>query len=149
MIRRPPRSTLSSSSAASDVYKRQMLYSGGFFSPTDRKLMDQVRMASPSELAEIDLPFQDARLEEMLLRYKARNCPAVLTHEEQMQWEGYRRDKLIKGENGHLTMERFYQRLNELYSEHDQDENKKHILEELSVYAEAIYPLEEAFDEAY
>eukprot|EP00658_Telonema_sp_P-2_P082473 TRINITY_DN872_c0_g1_i5.p1 TRINITY_DN872_c0_g1~~TRINITY_DN872_c0_g1_i5.p1 ORF type:complete len:228 (+),score=55.79 TRINITY_DN872_c0_g1_i5:129-812(+) len=28
MIRRPPRSTLSSSSAASDVYKRQVLYSG-------------------------------------------------------------------------------------------------------------------------
>eukprot|EP00656_Telonema_subtile_P017600 TRINITY_DN19461_c0_g1_i1.p1 TRINITY_DN19461_c0_g1~~TRINITY_DN19461_c0_g1_i1.p1 ORF type:complete len:108 (-),score=20.92 TRINITY_DN19461_c0_g1_i1:36-359(-) len=27
MIRRPPRSTLSSSSAASDVYKRQVLYS--------------------------------------------------------------------------------------------------------------------------
>eukprot|EP00826_Nyctotherus_ovalis_P066877 TRINITY_DN9938_c0_g1_i15.p2 TRINITY_DN9938_c0_g1~~TRINITY_DN9938_c0_g1_i15.p2 ORF type:complete len:134 (+),score=26.08 TRINITY_DN9938_c0_g1_i15:27-404(+) len=28
MIRRPPRSTLSSSSAASDVYKRQDIYSG-------------------------------------------------------------------------------------------------------------------------
>src|SRR5664279_3953197 len=28
MIRRPPRSTLSSSSAASDVYKRQVLWSG-------------------------------------------------------------------------------------------------------------------------
>ncbi|WP_067862359.1 exodeoxyribonuclease I [Neptuniibacter marinus] len=126
-----------------------MLYSGGFFSPTDRKLMDQVRMASPSELAEIDLPFQDGRLEEMLLRYKARNCPSVLTHEEQMQWESYRRGKLIKGENGHLTMEQFYNRLNELYTEHNQDETKQHILEELSVYAEAIYPMEEEFDEAY
>ncbi|MDO6512817.1 exodeoxyribonuclease I [Neptuniibacter sp. 2_MG-2023] len=126
-----------------------MLYSGGFFSPTDRKLMDQVRMASPSELAEIDLPFQDGRLEEMLQRYKARNCPSVLTHEEQMQWESYRRRKLIKGENGHLTMEQFYNRLNELYTEHNQDEIKQHILEELSVYAEAIYPMEEEFDEAY
>src|SRR5674536_163030 len=29
MIRRPPRSTLSSSSAASDVYKRQLLLAGG------------------------------------------------------------------------------------------------------------------------
>ena len=30
MIRRPPRSTLSSSSAASDVYKRQRLHHGQF-----------------------------------------------------------------------------------------------------------------------
>src|SRR5664280_3363436 len=29
MIRRPPRSTLSSSSAASDVYKRQVSFTGG------------------------------------------------------------------------------------------------------------------------
>src|SRR5665648_1171994 len=32
MIRRPPRSTLSSSSAASDVYKRQFLYRVGHYS---------------------------------------------------------------------------------------------------------------------
>lgn len=126
-----------------------MLYSGGFFSATDKKLMDQVRSASPVELAEIDLPFQDVRLEEMLLRYKARNCPSVLSHDEQMQWEEYRRRKLIKGENGHLTMEVFYQRLNELYSQPDLAESKRHILEELAVYAEAIYPMEEPFDEAY
>ena len=31
MIRRPPRSTLSSSSAASDVYKRQYIYSRKIF----------------------------------------------------------------------------------------------------------------------
>ena len=66
-----------------------------------------------------------------------------------MQWEEYRRRKLIKGENGHLRLELFYQRLNELYSQVDQDELKKHILEELAVYAEAIYPMEESLDEAY
>src|SRR5665648_1267694 len=35
MIRRPPRSTLSSSSAASDVYKRQMIKDGEGFRETD------------------------------------------------------------------------------------------------------------------
>ncbi|PIE25283.1 MAG: exodeoxyribonuclease I [Neptuniibacter caesariensis] len=122
-----------------------MLYSGGFFSPSDRKLMDQVKMAGPDTLAALDLPFQDPRLGDMLLRYKARNCPHILTYEEQMEWEAYRQRKLLKGEGGHLTMEKFYQRLNELYSQ-PMDEQRKHILEELAVYAEAIYPMEDAFD---
>ena len=123
-----------------------MLYSGGFFSQTDKQLMDQVRAASPAELAEIDLPFQDVRLEEMLFRYKARNCPAILTPDEQVQWEEYRRRKLIEGENGHLTMEIFYQRLNALYSQADLEESKRRVLEELAEYAEAIYPMEESFE---
>ncbi|EAR59607.1 exodeoxyribonuclease I [Neptuniibacter caesariensis] len=127
----------------------QMLYSGGFFTPSDRQLMDQVRESGPDQLAELDLPFQDPRLEEMLLRYKARNCPHVLNHEDQMQWETYRQRKLLKGEGGHLTMEKFYQRLNELYAEAETDEKRKHILEELAVYAEAIYPMDDSFDEAY
>ncbi|WP_415883672.1 exodeoxyribonuclease I [Neptuniibacter sp. QD34_54] len=126
-----------------------MLYSGGFFTPSDRKSMDQIRQTGPMELAELDLPFQDPRLEEMLLRYKARNCSSVLTQEEQMQWEDYRRRKLLKGEGGHLTMDTFFQRLNELYGQPEMDDNKRHILEELAVYAEAIYPMEDAFDDAY
>ena len=36
MIRRPPRSTLSSSSAASDVYKRQSVYLPESFAPSAR-----------------------------------------------------------------------------------------------------------------
>lgn len=123
-----------------------MLYGGGFFSQTDKQLMDQVRAASPAELAEIDLPFQDVRLEEMLFRYKARNCPAILTPDEQVQWEEYRRRKLIEGENGHLKMEVFYQRLNALYSQADLEESKRRVLEELAEYAEAIYPMEESFE---
>lgn len=127
----------------------QMLYSGGFFSPADKQAIDQVRQSSPEQLAELDLPFQDHRLEEMLLRYKARNCPNILSHEEQMRWEEYRQSKLLQGEGGHLTMERFYERLNELYGQPDMDDNKRHILEELAVYAEAIYPMDEPFEEAY
>jgi exodeoxyribonuclease-1 len=126
-----------------------MLYSGGFFSATDKKLIEQVRASNPVELSELDLPFQDVRLEEMLFRYKARNCPSTLTSEEQMQWEEYRRAKLINGDGGHLKIERFYERLNELYSQPDLGEEKRHILEELAVYAEAVYPMEESFDDAF
>ena len=47
MIRRPPRSTLSSSSAASDVYKRQMY----FFMIRPQKKETQKKNAMLSELA--------------------------------------------------------------------------------------------------
>src|SRR5665648_693404 len=42
MIRRPPRSTLSSSSAASDVYKRQMVYSSASTNFLSVRCRDQV-----------------------------------------------------------------------------------------------------------
>ena len=127
----------------------QMLYSGGFFSPTDKQSIDQVRNASPDELSTLALPFQDGRLEEMLLRYKARNCSYVLTPEEQMRWEEYRSAKLLKGEGGHLTMAQFYDTLNKLYHEPEMDEQKRHILEELALYAESIYPMDDTASDAY
>ena len=43
MIRRPPRSTLDRSSAASDVYKRQLDFSAGVFTAADRWLEVAVR----------------------------------------------------------------------------------------------------------
>ncbi|WP_151703004.1 exodeoxyribonuclease I [Nitrincola alkalilacustris] len=120
-----------------------MLYSGGFFSDTDRKLMEQVRRADLEQLAELDLPFQDPRLEEMLLRYKARNFPQTLSDDEQQRWEEYRSQKLLHGEkSGYLSLPKFYEILNQLGAEHASDERTMQILEELALYAESIYPLE-------
>ena len=53
----------------------RMLYSGGFFSDADKRIMEQVRDSSPDELREQAFPFEDARLPEMLFRYRARNFP--------------------------------------------------------------------------
>lgn len=127
----------------------QMLYGGGFFSPADKQSIDQVRTATAVQLAELSLPFQDSRLEEMLLRYKARNFPEVLTLEEQQHWQEYRRLKLLQGQGGHLSLDQFYQRLNALYGQADMSEQKRHILEELALYAESIYPMEDNFDDTY
>ncbi|MGI1671594.1 MAG: exodeoxyribonuclease I [Neptuniibacter sp.] len=127
----------------------QMLYGGGFFSPADKQSIDQVRASEADDLVGLELPFQDSRLEEMLLRYKARNFPQILTTEEQQRWQDYRREKLLNGEGGHLSMEQFYARMNELYVQPDLDEKKRHILEELALYAEAIYPMEESFDDEF
>ncbi|MBR9830281.1 MAG: exodeoxyribonuclease I, partial [Oceanospirillales bacterium] len=91
-----------------------MLYSGGFFSDHDRALMEQVRTAEPMALAELDLPFQDARLEEMLLRYKARNFEYTLTEDEAERWEEYRSRKLLQGEAGCYSLPQLFKDLNDI-----------------------------------
>src|SRR5674536_361763 len=68
MIRRPPRSTLSSSSAASDVYKRQAFNSASRGAALDHKAPDAFR--SISEVAdELDLPQHVLRFWESRFRY--------------------------------------------------------------------------------
>ena len=121
-----------------------MLYSGGFFSDTDRRLMEQVRNASVDELAELDLPFQDSRLEEMLMRYKARNFPQAMTPEEHQRWEEYRQFKLLSaeaGSEGYLTLPKFFDQLNYLAQHEGITPQQTELLQELAFYGESIYPM--------
>lgn len=126
----------------SDGDPDHMLYSGGFFNDTDKKMMQQVRESDPQALASMQLAFQDARLEEMLFRYRARNYPLTLNEDEQSQWEQYRSDKLlIDDKRGMLTMKVFYEQLNVLYQDPDLTMSNREVLEELAIYAESIYPM--------
>jgi len=127
----------------SDGDPDHMLYSGGFFSDADKALMAQVRDASAEELATLDLPFQDPRLEEMLLRYKARNYPQTLSAEQQQRWEEYRSRKLLaEDNNGYLNIPNFYAELNRIAQLPTTTDRDREILQELAYYAESIYPLE-------
>ncbi len=120
-----------------------MLYSGGFFSDSDRHLMEEVRQTPPDLLAGVNPPFQDPRLPELLLRYKARNFSYVLTEEEQQQWEEYRSRQLLGPDNdGCLTVTALFDELNRIASERELSARDQHILEELALYAESIYPME-------
>jgi len=120
-----------------------MLYSGGFFGDADKAAMEHIRSCEPQALAELELAFQDPRLEEMFWRYKARNYPYTLTDEERARWEEFRRSRLTgNGVDGYLNMGRFYDELNRLYQSEDTTSDQRYILEELAVYAEAIFPME-------
>ena len=118
------------------------IYSGGFFSSDDKKLIDRVRQSSPEALIDLQLPFQDPRLEEMLLRYKARNFPDTLSEDEQFAWEEFRAAKLLHGEGGYLTIDQLYQALNSLAERPDTTDEQRAILEDIALYAESIYPFE-------
>jgi exodeoxyribonuclease-1 len=66
-----------------------MLYSGGFFGPGDKRVMDKIRATAPERLAELRPGFADARLPEMYFRYRARNYPQTLNEHERQRWQTF------------------------------------------------------------
>ena len=72
----------------------QMLYSGSFFGESDKRLMQRVREGRPEALAAYSKEFRDARLPELLFRYRARNFPETLSASEQQQWTHYCQQRL-------------------------------------------------------
>jgi len=115
-----------------------MIYSGGFFGPSDKQFMARIREADPYTLGEMECGFQDRRLEEMLFRYRARNYPDSLSGDEHERWEQFRMQRLMDSNSPVLTFEKFAQVFNELYQ--NADERQQLVLEDLKLYAESIYP---------
>lgn len=72
----------------------QNLYGGGFFSDSDRSLMDDIHDMSVQDLAKTRMRFEDPRLLEMLFRYRARNWPQSLSQEERIRWNDFRRNRV-------------------------------------------------------
>lgn len=89
------------------------LYSGGFFSAVDKKTMTQIRNIAPENLATFSSCYDDARLPEMLFRYRARNYPNTLTGEEWTKWREFCVSQLMNPENGaNITLNSYVQRVN-------------------------------------
>jgi exodeoxyribonuclease-1 len=74
----------------------RMLYSGGFFSSSDRHLMNKILAIAPKDLGKHLWTFQDARLSVMLFRYRARNYPETLGMDELELWNRDRRARLVE-----------------------------------------------------
>lgn len=111
----------------------QSLYAGNFFSADDRKRMDQVLTATPESLAGMTLAFDDARLPEMLFRYRARNWPETLSVPERERWQEYRMDRLTAPEGGgSITLTAFRQQLARLMVDPAIDSGRKQVLSELA-----------------
>ena len=77
----------------------QQLYDG-FLGDRDRRLCEQVRTAEPGHLARDEWPFDDARLPELLFRYRARNFADTLSVDEQGRWEAFCRKRLSDAVSG-------------------------------------------------
>ncbi|HNW64618.1 exodeoxyribonuclease I [Piscinibacter sp.] len=111
---------------------------GGFVGHTDRGRLQRLRELAPEQLAAKRLAFDDARLEEIVFRYRARNFATTLTSDEVARWEEHRVRRLHEGEGGALTLQVFFDRIDALNE--SSDERGQAILESLYDYAEQIAP---------
>lgn len=104
----------------------------GFMPDADKPKCAAVRSADGHSLADFHPNFSDGRLNELLLRYKARWFVESLAEDERITWETYRTVKLT------TTMPEYLATLSKL-AETAQD---MFVLEEMQLWAESIAPLE-------
>ncbi len=89
-----------------------MIYSGGFFSNRDKAAMTKIRSSLPAKLANLKLDFDDARLPEMLFRYRARNYPQTLSSQELLDWRQFCNERLTNtDESKYLTLDLFFEKI--------------------------------------
>jgi exodeoxyribonuclease I len=120
----------------------QALYSGGFFSRDDRRRMDEILASDPIALQRFPQVFDDARLPEMLFRYRARNWPETLTAEETERWQAYRASRLLESDGGgSITLDDYLAALDRLDADPELPPAKKALIPELLAWAEQINPL--------
>lgn len=108
------------------------LYQGGFFNDADKAAMAMVRTSRPEALAGLPLQFNDARLPELLFRYRARNYPHTLSEQEWQRWRLHCQDRL------QAQAEPYMHRLEQLVIEHQDDERKLALLQAVARYVQSL-----------
>jgi exodeoxyribonuclease-1 len=117
----------------------RMLYGGGFFGDSDKRVMDQVRAGTAEELAVASFPFEDKRLPEMLFRYRARNYPDSLTPAERAQWEEYRFARLTDPEAGaSICLEEYQELIETLVGSGELSLKQCELMQELLEYSDSL-----------
>ena len=111
---------------------------GGFVGNADRRRLNQLRGLSAEALARDRTGFDDARLGEILFRYRARNWPESLSTEEAERWEAHRAARLLEGEGGARNVDVLFSEIDVLADQ--ADDRAESILGALYEYAEAITP---------
>jgi exodeoxyribonuclease-1 len=103
-----------------------------FLSDRDRLRVETVRNASAQELADFHPEFTDERLSPLLLHYKARNFPRILSEDEAKAWEAWRSERIKR------QLPDFMKSLQRLAT--TTDESKQFILQEAQLWAESVIP---------
>jgi exodeoxyribonuclease-1 len=111
---------------------------GGFIGNNDRRTLNRLRALSAGQLASEQVSFEDARLEELLFRYRARNFPESLSELDQERWLQHRVARLHEGQGEARSLTAFFDRIDELSE--TADERGEAILGALYDYAESIAP---------
>jgi len=114
---------------------------GGFIGPNDRRILERLRAQDGHGLTQRQPSFDDARLEELLFRYRARNWPDSLRPDEAGRWQQHCAAQLFEGRGGATTLAQFSERIDALAEQlGDEDERGQEILAALVDWAEQIAP---------
>jgi exodeoxyribonuclease I len=111
---------------------------GGFIGNDDRRTLQRLREVKPELLADRIPTFADARLDEILFRYRARNFPETLNDDELRHWHEHRVTRLHEGAGGSTTIQAFLEHIDTLNE--SADDRGQAILSALYEYAEHIAP---------
>ena len=111
---------------------------GGFVSDRDRRRLNEFRALTPGQMGHKQPAFDDARLDELVFRYRARNFPETLSTADAAQWQAHRAGRLLRGLGGARTADQLLQEIDQLSE--DADARGEEILGALVDYAEAIVP---------
>jgi exodeoxyribonuclease-1 len=104
-----------------------------FVPDVDKLRIEAVRNANAKALADFHPVFNDERLPDLLLHYKARNFPSSLAEDEAEAWEKWRSQKVAAALPGYIqTLQKI--------AKTTSDENKLFVLQELQLWAESIAP---------
>ena len=111
----------------------------GFIGDGDKRLLAQVRGTPAYLLAKAQFAFRDARLPELLFRYRARNWPDTLLPAEQQRWDAYRRERLCADDGlSELSFDQFNARIGELRSEHADAPARLALLDSLQAWGDGL-----------
>ncbi len=102
----------------------------GFLDQPDRTICLAVRRANANKLADFHPDFQDKRLPELLLHYKARNYEQSLTESERAEWEKYRMSRIKARQNSYIKA------IQELAA----NGGDSYVLEELQLWYQSLMP---------
>ncbi|MFZ2544523.1 MAG: exodeoxyribonuclease I, partial [Candidatus Saccharimonadales bacterium] len=114
------------------LYPEAQLYDG-FVNDADKIRIQAVASATDTELVDFHPNFQDERLSDLLLHYKARNFPRTLSADESIQWEKWRVRHLQS------QLPEFIKSLGRLDSRELSD-SRKFVIQELQLWLESIAP---------
>jgi exodeoxyribonuclease I len=104
----------------------------GFIGDGDKRRCAEVRATPPRALGTRDFGFQDARLPELLFRYRSRNWPETLAADERMRWDDYRRHRLADDADlSELTFAQYDEQIMALRATHVDDGAKQVLLDRL------------------
>ncbi|BAV97841.1 exodeoxyribonuclease I [Lysobacter enzymogenes] len=111
-----------------------------FIGDGDKRLFRGVRATAPEELARAAFEFRDARLPELLFRYRARNWPQTLSAAERERWDDYRRQRL-DGESGlsEYSFARFAEELRQVRAAAGEDGAKQALLDRLEDWGRGLW----------